>query len=189
MSNAGAASRGLDEASEALRGKWASITAFGLLLVVLGVAAVVFSLVAAKATVALNGVLFLIAGAAEICIGMRTSRRRRYILWVAGGALYLAIGAICVANPLLASNRLTLLLGAALIAAGLARFCGAIMLPGGQRRFLVLVAAAASVVIGLIIINRWPAHGLNVSAALLGVDLLFHGVGWVTFGMGLHARN
>ena len=24
---------------------------------------------------------------------------------------------------------------------------------------------------------------------LLGVDLLFHGVGWVSFGMGLHARS
>ena len=28
-----------------------------------------------------------------------------------------------------------------------------------------------------------------VLGTLLGVDLLFHGVGWVSFGMGLHARS
>ncbi len=39
---------------------------------VLGFAALVFSLVATIATVTLNGVLFLIAGAAEIAIGMHS---------------------------------------------------------------------------------------------------------------------
>lgn len=189
MSNAGTAAQGFDEATEALRGKWASIAAFGVLLVILGAAALVFSLAATKATVVLNGVLFLIGGAAELCIGMQTRRWSRFILWVFGGALYLAIGVICVANPLLASIALTRLLGALLIAAGLVRFWVAATLPGRQPRLLVFVAAAASVLLGLIIINRWPVDGLYVLGALLGVDLLLHGVGWVTFGMGLHARS
>jgi uncharacterized membrane protein HdeD (DUF308 family) len=189
MSNAGTASQGLGGAAEALRGKWASITAFGVLLVVLGVAALVFSLVATKATVALTGVLFLIGGAAEVCIGMQTRNWSRFILWVIGGTLYLAVGVICVADPLLASIALTLLLGAALVAAGLVRLCLASTLPAGHPRVLVLVAAAASVLLGLIIINRWPVDGLYALGALLGVDLLLHGVGWVTFGVGLRARS
>jgi len=189
VSNAGTASQGLDEAAEPLRGKWASITAFGVLLVALGVAALFFSLVATVATVALNGVLFLVAGAAEICIGMQTRSWGRFGLWVIGGALYLAAGVICITNPSLASTALTLLLGAGLIAAGLVRLYLATTLPVGQPRTLVFVAAAATFLLGLIIVTRWPLDSLYVLGTLLGVDLLFHGVGWVTFGMGLHARS
>ncbi len=69
----------------------------------------------------LNGVLFLIGGAAEIGIGMHARSWGRFFLWVIGGALYLAAGVICIVNPVLASVVLTLLLGAGLIAAGL---CG-----------------------------------------------------------------
>ncbi len=61
MSNAGTSTHSLGQAVERLEAKWASITAFGVLLVVLGFAALAFSLVATIATVTLNGVLFLIA--------------------------------------------------------------------------------------------------------------------------------
>ena len=71
-SNVGTSPHSLGEAIERLRGKWAAITAFGVLLVLLGCAALVFSFVATIATVTLNGVLFLIAGAAEIGIGMHS---------------------------------------------------------------------------------------------------------------------
>ena len=110
MSNIETSPHNLGEAIECLRGKWAAITAFGVLLVVLGCAALFFALIATIATVTLNGVLFLIAG-------------------------------------------------------------------------------AASIVLGLIIVSRWPSDSVYVLGTLLGVDLLFHGVGWVSFGMGLHSRT
>ena len=69
-SNVGTSAHSLGESIERLRGKWAAITAFGVLLVVLGFAALAFSLVATIVTVTLNGILFLIAGGAEIGIGM-----------------------------------------------------------------------------------------------------------------------
>ena len=118
MSNVETSGHSLGEAIERLRGKWASITAFGVLLVVLGFAALFFSLIATIATVTLNGVLFLIAGAAEIGIGMHSRGWGQFFLWVIGGILYLAAGVLCIVNPLLASVVLTLLLGAGLVAAG-----------------------------------------------------------------------
>jgi uncharacterized membrane protein HdeD (DUF308 family) len=77
----------LGEAIERLQGKWAAITAFGVLLVVLGFAAMVFALTSTIVTVALNGVLFLIAGGAEIGIGMHSRGWGRFFLWVIGGLL------------------------------------------------------------------------------------------------------
>jgi uncharacterized membrane protein HdeD (DUF308 family) len=187
-SNVGPTPHSLGEAIERLRGKWAAITAFGVLLVVLGAAALVFSLAATIAAVTLNGVLFLIAAGAEIGIGMHSRNWGRFFLWVVGGLLYIAAGVLCIVNPILASVVLTLLLGAALIAAGVVRAYLGTQLPPDQPRALVFLAAAVTIVLGLIIVSHWPLDSVYVLGTLLGVDLLFHGVGWVSFGMGLHSR-
>jgi uncharacterized membrane protein HdeD (DUF308 family) len=189
MSNVGTAPHSLGGEFERLQAKWASITAFGVLLVVLGCAALIFSLIATIATVTLNGVLFLIGGAAELAIGMHARSWGRFFLWVIGGAFYLAAGVICVVNPVFASVVLTLMLGAGLIAAGVVRVFLATGLPPGQPRLPVFVAAAVTILLGLIIVNRWPVDSVYVLGTLLGVDLLVHGVGWVSFGMGLHSRS
>jgi uncharacterized membrane protein HdeD (DUF308 family) len=188
-SNAGTSAHSLGEAIERLRGKWAAIAAFGVLLVVLGVAALFFSLVATIATVTLNGVLFLIAGGAEIGIGMHSREWGRFFLWVIGGLIYIAAGVLCIVNPIFASVVLTLLLGAGLIAAGVVRAFLAFQLPADHPRSLILVAAAVSILLGLIIVSHWPLDSVYVLGTLLGVDLLFHGVGWVSFALGLHARS
>src|SRR5271154_799045 len=140
-SNVGTSAHSLGGAVERLRGKWAAITAFGVLLVVLGIAALFISLVATIATVTLNGVLFLIAGGAEIGIGMHSRTWGRFFLWVVGGLLYIAAGILCIANPILASVVLTLMLGAGLIAAGVVRAYLATQIPGGEPRGLVFLAS------------------------------------------------
>ena len=189
MSDVSAAPHSLGVAIERLRGKWASITAFGVLLVVLGFAALFCSLIATLATVTLNGVLFCIAGAAEIGIGMHSRNWARFFLWVVGGLLYLAAGLFCIVNPRFASVVMTLMLGAGLIAAGVVRIYLAIQLPPDQYRMMVFLAAAITFLLGLIIVSHWPVDSVYVLGILLGVDLLFHGAGWVSFGMGLHARS
>jgi uncharacterized membrane protein HdeD (DUF308 family) len=187
-SNIGTSAHSLGEAAERLRGKWAAITAFGVLLVILGVAALFFSLIATIATVTLNGILFLVAGAAEIGIGMHARDWGRFFLWVVGGLVYIAAGVVCIVNPVLASVALTLLLGAGLIAAGAVRAILAFQLPADHPRGLVFLGAAVTILLGLIIVSHWPLDSVYVLGTLLGVDLLFHGVGWVSFGMGLQAR-
>lgn len=187
-SNLGTSAHCLGGAVERLREKWAALTAFGVLLVVLGVAALFFSLIATIVTVTLNGVLFLIAGAAEIGIGMHAREWGRFFLWVIGGLVYVAAGVLCVVNPVLASAALTLLLGAGLIVAGVVRTFLAFQLPADHPRVLVFLAAAVTILLGLIIVTHWPLDSVYVLGTLLGVDLLFHGVGWVSFGSGLHAR-
>lgn len=189
MSNAGAPPLSLEEAIEGLHTKWASITAFGALLVILGLAALLFSLAATVATVILNGVLFLVAGGAEIGIGMHSRTWGRFFLWILGGLLYLAAGGLCIVNPELASAALTLLLGAGFVAAGAVRFSLAVLLPAAPSKALVFLSAALTIALGLIIVTRWPFDSLYVLGMLLGVDLLFHGAGWASFGLGMHARR
>ncbi len=80
--------------------KWGAIVAFGVLLILLGVTAVVFAWPATNATVIVNGVVFLIAGAAEIGIGMHSQGWGRFFLWVIGGILYLFVGLVCIFYPI-----------------------------------------------------------------------------------------
>jgi uncharacterized membrane protein HdeD (DUF308 family) len=192
MSNVVNPSRGhsnLGAAIERLKGKWGAIVAFGALLFVLGVAALIFSFEATIATVTLNGVFFIVAGAAEIGIGMHAQGWGRFFLWVLGGLLYVVTGVVCLLNPVFASTVLTLVLGAGLIAAGVVRAYLGFQLPSGRPRSLVFLAAAVTFLLGLVIVIHWPLSSTYALGTLLGVDLLFHGAGWVTFGLGLRTRK
>ena len=172
-----------------LHDKWGAIVAFGALLVALGAAAVIFAMFASVATVVVNGVVFLIAGVAEIGIGMHSQGWGRFFLWVIGGFLYLLVGLFCILNPTFVLPLLTLFLGAGLIAAGVVRGYLGFQLPADQPRAMVFLAAVVTILLGLIIVTHWPADSIWVLGTLLGVDLLFNGAGWVSFGLGLRARR
>jgi len=178
----------LGEAIERLRGKWGAIVAFGVLLMALGFASLVFAFASTLAMVTLNGVFFIVAGAAEIGVGMHAQGWGRFFLWVLGGLINLAFGVLCILHPIFASVWLTLLLGAALIAAGVVRAYLAFQLPSGPPRTLVFLAAAVTFVLGAMILMNWPFSSFYVLGTLLGIELLFHGAGWVSFGMGLRTH-
>jgi uncharacterized membrane protein HdeD (DUF308 family) len=191
MTNAtsGTQPHSLGFAIEHLRARWGEIVAFGALLVVLGIAALCFTLPSTIATVTLNGLFFVVAGVAEIGVGAHAKSWARFFLWIVGGAIYLIAGVICIINPIFASLALTLALGAGLIAAAAVRAYLAFHLPGGNPRAMVLLAAAVTFLLGLVIVVHWPTDSVYVLGILLGVDLLFHGVGWATFGVGLRPRR
>ena len=191
MSNAanGAQPPSLGVAIEHLRARWGEIVAFGALLFVLGIAALCFVVPATTAVVTVNGIVFLVAGVAEIAVGAHAKSGARVFLWVIGGALYLIVGIICILDRDLATLALTLALGAGLIAAAVVRAYLAFHLPPDNSRAMVLVAAAFTFLLGLIIVAQWPTNAAYVLGILLGVDLIFHGVGWTTFGYGLRPRR
>jgi uncharacterized membrane protein HdeD (DUF308 family) len=191
MTNAtdGTRPQSLGLAIEHLSARWGEIVAFGALLVLLGLAALCFTLPSTLATVTLNGVLFLVAGVAEIGVGAHAKNWARFFLWIIGGAIYLIAGLICIINPIFASLALTLALGAGLIAAAVVRAYLAFHLPAGNPRAMVLLAAAVTFLLGLVIVAHWPTDSVYVLGILLGVDLLFHGIGWATFGVGLRPRR
>lgn len=179
----------LGEAVHRLRAKWGALLAFGLLLMLLGVLSMVFAFFSTIAMVTMNGVLLLVAGAAEVGVGMHARSWGRFFFWVIGGVLYIMAGVFCILNPLAASALLTLLIGAGLIAAAVVRAYLAFQLPASPQRSLVWLGAAVTFVLGLAIVTHWPASSLYVLGTFLGVDLLFHGAGWASFALGLRAHR
>ena len=179
----------LGAAIHALHGKAGSIIAFGVLLGVLGAAALGFSFAASLAAVTTNGVFFVLAGAAEIALGMRARSWGGFAFWLAGGLLYILAGLACILNPVFALKIVTLVFGAGLVAAGLLRAALVAGVPLGQSRLPAFLGSAISVLLGATVLAGWPMDASFVLGTLLGIDLLFHGAGWIAFGMGLRARR
>ena len=174
---------------EHLRQRSGAILAFGVLLMVMGVASLAFAFASTLAMATLNGVFFLVAGVAEISVGMHARGWSRFFFWVIGGALYITVGALCILYPGPAAALMTLALGAGLIAAGVVRAYLAWQLPDSALRGLVFFGSGVTFVLGLIIVTHWPVDSLYVLGTLLGVDLLFHGAGWASFGARLSAHR
>jgi len=45
----------------------------------------------------------------------------------------------------------------------------------------MLLSGVLGLVAGLVILAKWPMSGLLVLGILLGIDLIVHGVAWLTF--------
>ena len=52
----------------------------------------------------------------------------------------------------------------------------------------VVVSGIISLLLGLMIIAKWPYSGFYVLGLFLGVDLIFIGSGWLSIGLALKRR-
>ncbi len=105
------------------------------------------------------------------------------------GLLYIIAGVMLFANPLRASIVLTLAFAIAWIASGIVRLFQS-YLYWEWSGWLLLLSGVVGIVAGLIILSKWPISGLWVLGLLVGIDLLVHGVWWVSLGLQLrHERR
>src|SRR6266581_2195987 len=107
----------------------------------------------------------------------------RALLWTVIGALYVFGGVFAMVNPLLASAVLTLILGAALIVAGIMRIILGTHLKAGQHGGLIILSGVFTLLFGVIILLQWPFSSLYVLGLILGVDLIQAGIGWINLGL------
>jgi uncharacterized membrane protein HdeD (DUF308 family) len=96
------------------------------------------------------------------------------------GALYVAFGIVIVSQPISGALILTFVLGIVLMASGLVRiFTG--FRHWGNLGWIMIVSGLFGVIAGLIILTGWPTTGIWVLGLLLGIDLIAHGVAWLTY--------
>lgn len=127
------------------------------------------------------GILLLIAGGAEVFQAFSASQWRGFLLRLLIGALYFIGGAILIYDPLAASLIMTLIFGVALIATGVVRLFQAIMY-WNWSGWLLFASGIIGILAGLIILAKWPITGLWVLGFVVGVDLIVHGIWWISLG-------
>ena len=177
--------RNLGEAIGRVRHKWGWFVAFGVLTAVFGVATLGYLVVMGTiASVYMIGIAMVLAGGAEIGLGLNAKSWGWAAIWIVAGLFYVAAGAFAFARPLDAAIGFTFVLGAMLVATGIIRIVAALRLVEGPKAMLAL-AGAITTALGLMILASWPASGLFVLGTFLGLDLLFYGTSWIAFGLKL----
>jgi uncharacterized membrane protein HdeD (DUF308 family) len=168
-----------------LRAKWGWIVALGAVYVIAGFFALGSIAMATVASVLVVGVAMIVAGVAEVINAFQIKSWGKFLIWALLGVLYIVAGFVTFENPLLAAALLTLVLGASLVACGIMRSILAFSMKRDASSIWVALSGVITLLLGLLILARWPTNSVYILGLLLGIDLIMAGAGWIAIGLGL----
>jgi uncharacterized membrane protein HdeD (DUF308 family) len=175
--------------SAAVKAHWKAFLFEGILLAVLGIAALIVPPLASLATAIFLGWMFLISGIGGL-IATYWARTSPGFWWsLISAALAVLTGMLLLARPIQAVLTLTIVLGAYFLAEGVTT----IMYALEHRRELsgrwswLLIAGLVDIAISFMVISGLPSSAEWAIGVLVGINLLFGGA--TLIGMALAARN
>jgi uncharacterized membrane protein HdeD (DUF308 family) len=152
----------------------------GIVLIIAGIVVlgnvVWFSLVGAM----IIGIAAIVGGAFEIIHAFWTKGWGGFIWQIILGLLYIAAGIYIVTQPVGAVLALTWVIAIVFLALGVVRLIAGFQFwsSGG---WLLVLSGIFGIAAGIIILSGWPESSVWVIGLLLGIDLIFSGVGWLTY--------
>lgn len=173
---------------KAIQANWGWFVALGIAFIVLGFVALGHLLAGTVATALYVGALVFVGGIVQVIHAFRVQSWGRFFFWLLAGILYVVAGALIMYNPLLAAGVLTLMLGVTLAIEGIFRIAtgfGSRPAPGWGW---VVAAGAATLLLGLVIIARWPLNTVYLLGLFLGIDLVVNGVATTLFGLAIKPK-
>jgi uncharacterized membrane protein HdeD (DUF308 family) len=175
--------------SAAVREHWKAFLFEGILLAVLGLAAMIVPPLASLAVTIFLGWMFLVTGVAGLVLTYWARAMPGYWWSLISAALAVLAGIILLARPMQGVLTLTIVVGAYFLAEGIAT----IMYALEHRRELsgrwswLLIAGLMDILIAFFIIAGLPGSAEWAIGLLVGINLLFGGA--TLIGMALAARN
>src|SRR5215470_456126 len=172
-----------------VRRHWMAFLIEGVLLAVLGLAAMIVPPLASLAVTIFIGWMFLISGIAGLALTFWARGMPGFWWSLLSAVLAIGAGVILLAQPVQGALTLTIVVGVYFLAEGVAT----VMYALEHRRELtgrwswLLVAGIVDIVIAGIIISGLPGSATWAIGLLAGVNLLFGGA--TLIGMALAARN
>jgi uncharacterized membrane protein HdeD (DUF308 family) len=170
---------------------WGLFLAEGIILVVLGLAAMAIPLFAGLATTIFLGWLFLIAGLVGLVATIRARQAPGFWWSLLSACAALFAGFVLVVHPLQGLMTLTFVLTAYFIADGVF----VIVLALSHRKDLsgkwewMLVNGLVDLLLAALIISGMPGSFVWVLGLLIGIDLLFGGVSLIAMALDARARK
>jgi uncharacterized membrane protein HdeD (DUF308 family) len=175
--------------SAAVREHWRAFLFEGILLVVLGLAAMIAPLIASLAFTIFLGWMFLISGVAGLAMTFWARQMPGFWWSLLSAALALGAGLVLLARPAQGVLTLTIVIGAYFLAEGVTT----IMYALEHRRELserwswMLFSGLLDILIAAMIIAGLPGSAAWAIGLLVGINLLFGGASLI--GMALAARK
>ncbi len=163
---------------------WGWFLAFGIVLLLLGVAAVVRSVRATVVSMVFFGWLLVFAGLIEFVDAFMVGQWAGFFLHMLAAILFGITGFLMVARPVISAEAVTFLMSLFFLLAGLYQLIAAYWshLPGWGWQALNGIIAA---IMGFLLLAQWPASGLWVIGLFVGIDLIFYGWTWIALALDL----
>lgn len=172
------------EVSHEVAQYWGWFLLFGILLVLLGAAAVVRSFRATIATMLFFGWLLIFASAIAIAQSVMVGHWAGFFHHLFAAILFGIVGLLLVTRPLISAEALTLLMGVFFLIGGVFEFVGSIVVASSGWGWQAL-DAIITFVLGILLVSQWPISGLWAIGLFLGIDLIFYGCAWIAIALGL----
>ena len=119
------------------------------------------------------------AGVFEIIHAFWTKGWGGFLWQILLGVIYVAFGLVLWSQPLSGALIITYALGLMLAISGLVRAFLSVT-HWHDAGWLMLLSGVFGILAGVVIITGFPMSGLWVLGLLLGIDLISHGVAWLT---------
>jgi len=168
---------------------WKAFLIEGILLVVLGLAAMIVPPLASIAVTIFLGWMFLVSGVAGLVLTFWARQSPGFWWSLISAVLGIGAGVILLAKPLEGALTLTFVVGAYFLAEGVASIMYALQHRKelSERWSWMLFAGLMDILIAFLIISGLPGSALWAVGLLVGINLLFGGASLI--GMALAARN
>jgi uncharacterized membrane protein HdeD (DUF308 family) len=163
---------------------WGWFLAFGIILMLLGIAAISRSVTSTVVSMGFFGWLLVIAGIVEFVHAFMVGNWAGFFLHLLAAVLFGITGVMILARPVISAEAITFLMSVFFLLAGLYQLVASIWahLPGWGWH--ALNGAIASV-LGILLLVQWPVTGLYAIGLFIGIDLIFYGWAWIALALNL----
>ena len=175
--------------STAVREHWKAFLFEGILLVVLGLAAIILPPLAGLAVTIFLGWMFLISGVAGLAMTFWARPMPGFWWSLISAVLAIGAGIVLLARPIQGTLTLTIVVGVYFLAEGFATIMYALehRRELSQRWSWMLFAGLLDILISAMIITGLPGSAEWAIGLLVGINLLFGGASLI--GVALAARK
>jgi uncharacterized membrane protein HdeD (DUF308 family) len=154
----------------------------GVALLAIGIAALVFPMISSLVATLFVGWMMVLSGAATLYGAFSIRGVGPFFGALLLGLLSLAAGVFILARPISGELAITLILGSLFMIQGAYEAVLAFEVRPAPGWAWMLVSAAASVILSLVIIAGWPGVSLVALGAIIGVNFLSSGLAFLMVG-------
>jgi uncharacterized membrane protein HdeD (DUF308 family) len=162
--------------------EWGWLLAFGIVLALLGVIAVIRSFAATVASMMFFGWLLLFAGVVEFVSAFMVGHWSGFFLHLLISILFVVTGFLLLIRPTISAEVLTLVMSMFFLIGGLYEFiasCWTHQSGWGWQAFDGVISS----LMGLLLLFQWPLSGLWAIGLFIGIDLICTGWAWVALAL------
>ncbi len=166
---------------------WKALMTVGVLAILIGCIAILVPAVASVGTAIFIGWILLIAGAFLIAAAFSAHSIGTVLLRLAWAILTVIVGLWLIVEPHNGTLTLTLVLGLYFLFMGITRIAVAFIARGQQNAGWVGLSGFCGLVIGILVLAKFPSSADWAIGLLVGIDLIF--AGWTLTSVALVGKD